>query len=99
MLVNAILPFISVDVWYRHLPNNPAVLTVGTKLALFFTTAHRLRLTTINKDSTRLKETIIHTIKVYLDNYSIELLRNFRKIKTSFSSFSLSISVVSRIFL
>jgi len=49
--VNARLPFISVDVWYRHLPNNTGVLT---NIALLVTTADRLRLaTTIDRDRTR----------------------------------------------
>jgi hypothetical protein len=54
LLVNARLPIISVDVWYKRLPNNTAVSTVGTKTISLLATADRLRLTTINKDRTRL---------------------------------------------
>jgi len=54
LLVNARLPFISVDVWYRLLLNNPAASIVGTNIALHLMTADRLRLTTINRDRTRL---------------------------------------------
>jgi len=32
LLVNARLPLISVDVWYKRLPTNTAVLTIGTKI-------------------------------------------------------------------
>jgi hypothetical protein len=62
MLVNARLPFILVNVWYKRLPNTPGVLTVGNKLALLLATADRLRLTTINRDRTRPNETYIYTI-------------------------------------
>jgi len=34
LLVNARLPFISVDVWYKRLPNKTALLTVGTKTSI-----------------------------------------------------------------
>jgi hypothetical protein len=66
LLVNARLPFIPVDFWYRRLPNNTAVLIVGINhrgriiyylyginIVLLVTTADRLRLTTINTDGTR----------------------------------------------
>jgi len=59
--VNARLPFISVDLWYRRLPNNAAVLIVGTQ-NWHLATADILRLTTINRDRTRPNETIIYTI-------------------------------------
>ncbi len=61
LLVNARLPFISVDVWYRRMPNNTDVLTVGIKIALLVATVARLRLTTINRDKT-INKTFIHTI-------------------------------------
>jgi len=48
LLVNARLPFIPVDFWYRPLPNNTAVFIVGINIVLLVTTADRLRLTTIN---------------------------------------------------
>jgi len=51
--VNARLPFILVDVWYRSLPGNTAVLTFGTNIASLLMTADRLRLTTINEGKTR----------------------------------------------
>jgi len=52
--VNARLPFISVYVRYRRLPNNTAVSTIGTNIVSLLTTADRLRFTTINRDRTRL---------------------------------------------
>jgi len=52
LLVNEKLPFISVDVWYRGLPNNTTVLTVGTNVESGLTRADRLRLTTIKRDRT-----------------------------------------------
>jgi len=52
LLVNARLTFFS-DVWYRRLPNNTGVLTVGINIALLVMTADRLRLTTINRDRAR----------------------------------------------
>ncbi len=61
MLVNARLTFISVDVWYKHLPNNTAVLTIGT-IASLSATADRLRLTIINRDRTRPNETYIISV-------------------------------------
>jgi len=64
--VNARLPFISEDVWSRLLPNNTAVLTIGTKLALLLTTADRLRLTTINRDRTRPNETYIYAEQLHI---------------------------------
>jgi len=54
LLMNARLTFITVDVWYRLLPNNTAVLIVGTKITSLLTTADRLRLTTLSRDRTRL---------------------------------------------
>ncbi len=66
LIVNARLPFISVDVWYRGLLNNTAVLTIGTNTASLLTTAARLRLTTNNRDRTRQQDiqaedaTILH---------------------------------------
>ncbi len=63
LLMNARLTFITVDVWYRLLPNNTAVLIVGTKIMSLLTTADRLKLTIINRDRTRLyKQDIIYTI-------------------------------------
>ncbi len=47
MLVNARLPFISIDIWYSHMPNNTAGFTVGTNIASLLTTADGLRLTTM----------------------------------------------------
>ncbi len=52
MLEKARLPTISVDVWYRRLPNNTAVLIVGTNIGLLLTTSERLRLTTIIRERT-----------------------------------------------
>ncbi len=48
LLVNTRLAYILRDVWYMHLPNNIAVLSVSTNIALLHTTADRCRLT-INK--------------------------------------------------
>ncbi len=53
MLVNARLLFISVDVWYKRLPNNTAVLTIDTNIALRLMPANRLRLTIVKRDRTR----------------------------------------------
>jgi len=47
------LLFISVDVWYRRLSNNTAVLTVLTNIVSLLTTADKHRLITINRDRTR----------------------------------------------
>jgi len=49
-LVNARL-FISVDVWYKHLPNNTAVLIFGANKELCLTKADILRLTTMNRNN------------------------------------------------
>ncbi len=49
LLVNAKLPFISVDLLCRRLPNNTVLLTVGTKMVPHLAAADRLRLTTINR--------------------------------------------------
>jgi len=59
--VNARLTFISVDVWYKRLPNNTAVLTIGA-MASLLATADRLRLTIKNRDRTRPNETYIISV-------------------------------------
>ncbi len=74
LLVNARLLFISEDVWYRRLPNNTTVLTVGTNIALLLTIAYRLRLTTINRDRTRnktIKKTYIYKITLIFSNIEL----------------------------
>jgi len=79
--MNARLPFISVDVWYSRLPNNTAVLTVGTKIALLLTTAYSLQLT--DTDLQLLKE----TKKTANETYIYAIFRFFR-LKKNFDSCS-----------
>jgi len=54
LLVNARLSFIAVDVWYRRLPNNTAVLTIDFNIALHLIPANRFRFTIVKRDRTRL---------------------------------------------
>jgi len=62
LLLNAILPFISLDVSHSICPTITAVLTVGHFWHRFLQQLDRLRLTTIYRDRTRPNETYIYTI-------------------------------------
>ncbi len=63
MLVNARLSFIAVDVWYRRLPNNTAVMTIDTNISLRLMPANRFRLTIVKKRQNKtVNETYIYTI-------------------------------------
>jgi len=80
LLVNVRLPFISVDLWYRRLPNNTAVLTVGTKtVSVCLATVDRLRLTTINRDRTRPNKTIIYRICLLTMNAKYAFFTDLKK--------------------
>jgi len=71
LLVNAILPFISVDVKHRRLPNQYSCFHCWSLLALLPTMLDRLRLTIVYRDRTRPNETYIYTI-LLLKNISFD---------------------------